>query len=115
VVFLFFFFFFQAEDGIRDRTVTGVQTCALPIFGVPLVHALDEQRTEFLAEPDDRPRLGVNLALEDRRHHVVRPPDLVDPGADVPLDPVDDPGDVERAYVLTKPFYQRRIEYLNPL
>src|SRR5207248_8840917 len=25
-------FFFQAEDGIRDRTVTGVQTCALPIF-----------------------------------------------------------------------------------
>src|SRR5437667_8142757 len=27
----FFFFFFQAEDGIRDRDVTGVQTCALPI------------------------------------------------------------------------------------
>src|SRR5207245_7420957 len=26
------FFFFQAEDGIRDATVTGVQTCALPIF-----------------------------------------------------------------------------------
>src|SRR5438270_14102193 len=26
-------FFFQAEDGIRDLTVTGVQTCALPIFG----------------------------------------------------------------------------------
>src|SRR2546426_868170 len=29
---LFFFFFFQAEDGIRDYKVTGVQTCALPIF-----------------------------------------------------------------------------------
>src|SRR2546430_6572892 len=29
---LFLFFFFQAEDGIRDLTVTGVQTCALPIF-----------------------------------------------------------------------------------
>ena len=29
-----FFFFFQAEDGIRDRDVTGVQTCALPIFDV---------------------------------------------------------------------------------
>src|SRR5437762_9448554 len=28
------FFFFQAEDGIRDTSVTGVQTCALPIFGV---------------------------------------------------------------------------------
>src|SRR5215208_504224 len=27
------FFFFQAEDGIRDGHVTGVQTCALPIFG----------------------------------------------------------------------------------
>src|SRR6266478_8094544 len=27
-----YFFFFQAEDGIRDLTVTGVQTCALPIF-----------------------------------------------------------------------------------
>src|SRR5260370_13402201 len=26
-----FFFFFQAEDGIRDSSVTGVQTCALPI------------------------------------------------------------------------------------
>src|SRR5256886_6439153 len=31
------FFFFQAEDGIRDLTVTGVQTCALPIFAFPLV------------------------------------------------------------------------------
>src|SRR5689334_23945842 len=29
--FFLFFFFFQAEDGIRDGTVTGVQTCALPI------------------------------------------------------------------------------------
>src|SRR5260370_5374054 len=28
---LLFFFFFQAEDGIRDSSVTGVQTCALPI------------------------------------------------------------------------------------
>src|SRR6266481_291715 len=29
---MYFFFFFQAEDGIRDGTVTGVQTCALPIL-----------------------------------------------------------------------------------
>src|SRR5437879_11084938 len=29
-----FFFFFQAEDGIRDTSVTGVQTCALPIYHV---------------------------------------------------------------------------------
>src|SRR5437016_11085808 len=31
VLFLIVFFFFQAEDGIRDWSVTGVQTCALPI------------------------------------------------------------------------------------
>src|SRR5205807_6722844 len=30
----FFFFFFQAEDGIRDYKVTGVQTCALPILPI---------------------------------------------------------------------------------
>src|SRR2546430_11518944 len=43
---MFIFFFFQAEDGIRDLTVTGVQTCALPIsvavtslHGIPLVAA----------------------------------------------------------------------------
>src|SRR2546421_5241921 len=33
LVFACFFFFFQAEDGIRDLIVTGVQTCALPISG----------------------------------------------------------------------------------
>src|SRR2546430_10041042 len=33
VVLIMLFFFFQAEDGIRDLTVTGVQTCALPICG----------------------------------------------------------------------------------
>src|SRR2546430_4564727 len=32
-----FFFFFQAEDGIRDLTVTGVQTCALPIYTLAVV------------------------------------------------------------------------------
>src|SRR6266481_7249794 len=36
----YFFFFFQAEDGIRDGTVTGVQTCALPILGL---HAPEEE------------------------------------------------------------------------
>src|SRR3712207_6074034 len=38
-----FFFFFQAEDGIRDIGVTGVQTCALPIYAIALeklCHAL---------------------------------------------------------------------------
>ena len=35
--FSFFFFFFKAEDGIRDVAVTGVQTCALPIWEL-LIH-----------------------------------------------------------------------------
>src|SRR5205823_11437835 len=34
VFFIIFFFFFQAEDGIRDKLVTGVQTCALPIYRI---------------------------------------------------------------------------------
>src|SRR5690349_22498820 len=36
MVLVYFFFFFQAEDGIRDLYVTGVQTCALPILEVYL-------------------------------------------------------------------------------
>src|SRR5688572_9017486 len=39
----FFFFFFQAEDGIRDLTVTGVQTCDLPIWRVPFADNTDAQ------------------------------------------------------------------------
>src|SRR2546428_3852617 len=45
VTVLFIFFFFQAEDGIRDLIVTGVQTCALPICEVTseIVDALVER------------------------------------------------------------------------
>src|SRR5256886_6829484 len=35
------FFFFEAEDGIRDLTVTGVQTCALPIWSIALERRLE--------------------------------------------------------------------------
>src|SRR5690349_22196666 len=54
----FVFFFFQAEDGIRDLYVTGVQTCALPIFWVvAMVSALEADVVEVLeAEPADEPR-----------------------------------------------------------
>src|SRR6267143_5710015 len=38
------YFFFQAEDGIRDGTVTGVQTCALPIFSKPAKMPLPDER-----------------------------------------------------------------------
>src|SRR5258706_2197158 len=58
------FFFFQAEDGIRDWSVTGVQTCALPIFSNPYdprenVHA-GAQYLKFLI---DRFGQDVRLAL----------------------------------------------------
>src|SRR5690606_40926712 len=51
---VFFVFFFQAEDGIRDFHVTGVQTCALPI-SVDAVDARPEIRAPQLhvgADPD---------------------------------------------------------------
>src|SRR2546430_7588811 len=58
---LYFFFFFQAEDGIRDLTVTGVQTCALPIFDdagslvIPIVkapHSRAFSNTRLMSSPD---------------------------------------------------------------
>src|SRR2546422_3313854 len=53
------FFFFQAEDGIRDVAVTGVQTCALPIF-TPLPEIVSAAR-EFAAGVmvDDAHGIGV--------------------------------------------------------
>src|SRR5256886_1916812 len=54
------FFFFQAEDGIRDLTVTGVQTCALPICDV-------RQRLAELPVQRDRPAGGDDLG-EPRDH-----------------------------------------------
>src|SRR5690606_41095758 len=55
-------FFFRAEDGIRDFHVTGVQTCALPIFGMLMdIHEYDL--------PDDyikhREVLVSNLSVEN--------------------------------------------------
>src|SRR5207248_7018238 len=70
-----FFFFFQAEDGIRDRTVTGVQTCALPIS----IHALatGNYRTAYLfslvawpaitAVPAFLVALGAAAMMADRK------------------------------------------------
>src|SRR5216683_8422328 len=50
--FILFFFFFQAEDGIRDLIVTGVQTCALPISAVAVteVEIADSMRSVGVAE-----------------------------------------------------------------
>src|SRR5207245_8224013 len=42
----YIFFFFQAEDGIRDATVTGVQTCALPISSLGWRFSLETALTK---------------------------------------------------------------------
>src|SRR5205823_11637756 len=60
-----FFFFFQAEDGIRDKLVTGVQTCALPISDrmVEMVRGIrDRGVTILLVEHDMR----AVMRLSDR-------------------------------------------------
>src|SRR5689334_25198875 len=60
LLYIVFFFFFQAEDGIRDGTVTGVQTCALPIFAYK--NGMDDfQRIAKL------PVAVANLPVGDRK------------------------------------------------
>src|SRR2546426_4260247 len=49
--FLVFFFFFQAEDGIRDYKVTGVQTCALPICHGLRIGRSRGRRLEVVGQP----------------------------------------------------------------
>src|SRR5256886_14082352 len=72
------FFFFQAEDGIRDLTVTGVQTCALPILNGPNLYLLGEREPELygritLVEIEARTReqaraLGVQVSWTQTNH-----------------------------------------------
>src|SRR2546430_2109730 len=67
---LFIFFFFQAEDGIRDLTVTGVQTCALPIWapasrrslGLGRSHVLHPRRAQEGRGAARPARAGVEAA-----------------------------------------------------
>src|SRR2546430_4485550 len=58
-------FFFQAEDGIRDLTVTGVQTCALPIW-ISGVRPIDWRIVSCMAEP---PWRGVAPATGRSEEH----------------------------------------------
>src|SRR2546430_5836524 len=62
------FFFFQAEDGIRDLTVTGVQTCALPI-------SLDRDDLDDAAALQDRQRV-VGIEARETVARKKRPVDL---------------------------------------
>src|SRR3989442_6918960 len=73
------FFFFQAEDGIRDADVTGVQTCALPIcggrplcildLGLPrdVEPAIAQLENVFLYDIDDLQAVAAQAAVERRR------------------------------------------------
>src|SRR3982751_7062704 len=76
------FFFFQAEDGIRDLIVTGVQTCALPIcLGVgPRTYRSnsdtqverDKRSEEHTSELQSRSDLVCRLLLEKKTRHQTR-------------------------------------------
>src|SRR5687767_15361084 len=58
----FFFFFFQAEDGIRDKLVTGVQTCALPIsHGSPTVRRPEPSISIWSMIAGDTSLIGQSL------------------------------------------------------
>src|SRR5256886_2347720 len=63
----FYFFFFQAEDGIRYLTVTGVQTCALPIWAIAASSAfppfLSPYRLDLRAQPLTAP---ANSPFDER-------------------------------------------------
>src|SRR5205085_8788069 len=58
-------FFFQAEDGIRDLTVTGVQTCALPIFDGLAAPVDEEGRDGLDAEGGGGVGVLINVELGD--------------------------------------------------
>src|SRR5699024_11501619 len=55
-------FYFQAEDGIRDRNVTGVQTCALPILGLGLL--VEQIRTALPGLPQTQVRTAVEQSSD---------------------------------------------------
>src|SRR5256885_11453076 len=68
----FIFFFFQAEDGIRDYKVTGVQTCALPILTIIFLeqaHAPHGGAPMAVETKARRPknRISADLRSEERR------------------------------------------------
>src|SRR5207249_9697591 len=63
----YFFFFFQAEDGIRDRNVTGVQTCALPISKVAVMREFKNSEANHLGVPLPKGRIRFYKQDEDKQ------------------------------------------------
>src|SRR2546428_3397090 len=54
-------FFFQAEDGIRDKLVTGVQTCALPISRAPRHQLADAEFQAAVWQADREQRMAIRV------------------------------------------------------
>src|SRR5829696_6768843 len=88
---ILFFFFFQAEDGIRDWSVTGVQTCALPISHdrEPADQERQQRRHDAAEDPEqqreqerERKHLGPRQVLADDLADL-RPDDRPTPERDV--------------------------------
>src|SRR2546425_77736 len=85
-------FFFQAEDGIRDKLVTGVQTCALPISqGVVFIGMLDEaiaelQKTLAISPREDNAlrRIAETRTYQGRYQDGLKILSQVDPDANPP-------------------------------
>src|SRR2546430_9171926 len=74
---LSFLMFFQAEDGIRDLTVTGVQTCALPICFLLLTHLQTNQAGLYSVKVSNA--FGVALSSNARLTILTTPPCLAVP------------------------------------
>src|SRR3989441_12236377 len=124
----FFFFFFQAEDGIRDKLVTGVQTCALPIstatamdeglgptrtLAVDCLFALDKRRTLMttpVTAPSMRAAAHGLLASDGVPVSVIRDSpgfvaqrviaQIVNIACDIAQQRIASPGDIDAAVVL---------------
>src|SRR5687767_15640702 len=58
------FFFFQAEDGIRDKLVTGVQTCALPIYSLAVQPSGNQPSNATPRRISFTARVNIDLAAE---------------------------------------------------
>src|SRR5207302_5388070 len=76
----FFFFFFQAEDGIRDFHVTGVQTCTLPIWLGHSIGSGSPGVRHARGHPGRRARRGLRGWLRVRAHATWRLPEPGAPG-----------------------------------
>src|SRR6267143_5584472 len=76
---IYLFFFFQAEDGIRDGTVTGVQTCALPIWPWPRAGAGLSSRAHIMGvmlseTTSETTMASVNVTANSRKRRPTIPP-----------------------------------------